>query len=362
MRAALWRTPWILLLWVGLSGCQAALPDLADLAARPQLDASVLLTGGAFVAQPEPRGTQRMPRTFAGAEDQGEALGMGDLASILGRARVFVGLAVDGAPAALRRSLSSADGRGEGSSGEGLRAAMQRAQAGGHDFLLVVERIRDAAVEDRGINDRWPFTLAAWLFALGWLIPDHSYESLARLQLSLRDAHSGERVMSPLLLEPGAVDLNMLERCNAWGFVQSILVPPFWTSTDAAVITGNVRHHSRTQLMVAAARRLKSVEVREALRTAGPVDLDLRRGPRGLVLSAATRVPLRALSLRRRGDTLPAEQVEGLARRFLASVREVGGNYRYEVLLPELGPQALRVLVQTEAAQIRSATFSLEGR
>ena len=29
------------------------------------------------------------------------------------------------------------------------------------------------------MNDRWPFTVAAWLFALGALIPDRTYESRA---------------------------------------------------------------------------------------------------------------------------------------------------------------------------------------
>lgn len=353
-------------LWgLGLfSGCAATgIEEFSSLAAKPSLPCSVLVTGGSFVqappGEPEPGGAGARARTFALAPEGTEAFPLDDLMRSLDLGKVFVAMTRDHAPVESRRRVAGirAD---TASDDEALEATLLRARTAGHDFLLVVERIEDGPVEARGVNDRWPFTLGAWLFALGAFIPDRTYESRARLQVSMRDVYSGRRVFAPILLEAGPVDLNMIERCTWWGFVQSIIVPPFWTSTDDASIVGAVRVESVGRLLIAAVRRLKSAEVRAQLGNSGPAAIEVERTEDGHRVRIDSSEALRAVALRRDGAALAPEVEAAFAQACLRSVESAGERYRYTTSLPPLGPgRLLQVIVQTEAAGLSSTTVDL---
>jgi hypothetical protein len=200
-----------------------------------------------------------------------------------------------------------------------------------------------------------------WLFALGAFVPDRTYESGARLRVSMRDVYSGKWVGQPILVEPGPVDLNMFERCGFMGFVQSVLVPPFWTSIDDPTVVATVRYQSTARLLISLVRRLKSVEVAEQLRTSGPAMIDAQRVGAGWRLSIASTEPLSAVALRLDGQRLPFAQVSDFERRLLESGVRDGAQFKYTstYVLPIPG-RRLQISVQTEGARIRSSTISLE--
>ena len=349
----------------GLCGCTFTQTDeLSALRDRPSLPYSVFVTGGAFVTAGD-SSAGPLARTYDLAGTEPEAFALDRLHTALNEARVFVWTRRDDAPPAVRRVVAEVpQDQDVDPIRPELRQTLDRARRTGHDFLLVVEEILDGPVESRGVNDRWPFTVGAWLFALGALIPDRTYESLAILRVSLVDVYTGHRVKD-LLVEPEEVDLNMIERCGFWGFVQSVLVPPFWTSTDPESIVESVRKVSTQRLLVRLMRRLKSLEVDQVLRNSGPAQISLAPEPGGWRIKVAAKEALSAVALRLDGDSSALDDgfVTKFEKQLLDSQQKDAALYRYDAVcrLPRSG-RLLQVLVQTQAARISSVTWTLGGR
>jgi hypothetical protein len=349
----------------GLTSCVSTTSeDLSSLAAKPALPFSVLITGGGFVDAsaveevPSPLG-----RTYELPGPRVEAFRLARFVATLADAKVFVAMALDNG-AAVGRDTIAATKAEVAPRVASLGATLDRARRDGHDFLLVVEKIIDGPIEYRGVNDRWPFTIAAWLFALGALIPDHTYESRAQLRITMRDAYSGRRVVEPILVESGPVDLNMFERCGFLGFAQSLIIPPFLTSTDPETITESVRAASIQRMLVSAVRRLKSAEVLAALDGSGPASIKILREGRGWKVSVLAKERISAVEIRLDGEPLDAARTEDFETRLLRSQEVAGdtGTYRYTAPWTIRGGRRLQILIQTDAARLSSVTQSLERK
>jgi hypothetical protein len=318
----------------------------------------VLVTGGAFVAPARqtsavgPRG-----RTFAGNGE--EALPLGAVGQLLARARVFVRTTTDPESAERRRLVAAASGAEEPATV--LDDLRERARAAGHDYLLVLERLDDGPVEALGVNRQWPITLTTWLLVgLGALIPDHEYESRASLRASLRDVHDGDAVQE-LVIGASSVDLSLLERSGLWGWVQSILVPPFWVGDDDQRVVENVRAVVEQKLMVGLAQRLKSVDVADRLARDRPAGVQARRVAGGLELDVTARETLSFLRLRLDDRILAADEFDAFHRAFLASRAAEVDGLRYRAVLPaQLRGERLQVMVQTITGRVGSVSLDLE--
>ena len=351
-----------LLLLFGLVACASGPPiDISALAQQDPLPYSVLVTGGAFVRAEPVAGTNGdvLVRTFANVAEDGEGVALAKLTETLQAARVFTVQTTHVADASLRRKLADHEGP-DAMQDAALHAVLAQARRDGHDFLLVVTKVQDGEVRSRGINDRWPFTLGTWLFALGAWIPDRTYESTAKLHTSLRDVHSGRLVFGPTVSEPGPVDLNMFERSSFTGFLQSILVPPFWTSVDSEKVVSEVRDVSIQRLRVALARKMKSADARDRLDNFGPARITVRMVGGVLQVSVDSSEAVSFLRLRVDQKALVGPGVSAFEERLLASVQRQAGRFRYSADLSEpLQGRRLQVLVQTVTASIASKTTDL---
>jgi hypothetical protein len=237
---------------------------------------------------------------------------------------------------------------------------LMQARAAGHDYVLVLERLDDGPVEALGVNGQWPITLTTWLLVgLGALIPDHGYESRASLRASLRDVHGGDAVQE-LVIGASTVDLSLLERAGVWGWIQSILVPPFWVADDDQRVVQNVRAVVEQKLMVCLAQRLKSVDVADRLARSQPAAVNVERIPGGLELDVAARESISFLRLRV-DDRVPADaDFDTFHRAFLASLTLDADTLRYRAVLPTaIRGARLQVLVQTITGRVGSVSIDL---
>jgi hypothetical protein len=350
---------------LGLCACASAPTDIASLAEQDPLPYSVLVTGGAFVRSDAVAGTNGhgdvLARTFGTAADDGEGISLETLTKTLDAARVFVAQTTHAADASLRRKLAAHEDP-EAIQDPALQAVLEQARRDGHDFLLVVSRIQDGDVRPRGINDRWPFTLGTWLLALGAFIPDRTYESTARLHASLRDVRSGRLVFGPTVSEPGPVDLNMFDRCSFGGFVQSILVPPFWTSVSSEKVVKEVRAVSVQRLRVALARKMKSADARDRLANFGPARITVTGSRNAARVAIDSSEALSFARMRVDLKTLRGPKVASFEERLLVSEQRQDGRFRYKAELAEpLQGRRLQVLVQTVTGSSASVTVDLKG-
>ncbi len=333
--------------------------DLLSLATKPALPYSVLVSGGGFVdASATVNSESPLARTFALPGERVEAFPLERFVSRLRDGRVFVSMALDADPGAARETIASTTE--EVAPGVvALRTTLSRARREGHDFLLVVEKIIDGPIDYCGVNDRWPFTCAAWLLALGSVIPDHTYESHAQLRVSMRDVYSGRRVFSGLVVS-GPVNLNMFERCGILGFLQSVIIPPFWTLTDAENIIASVRESSIERILVSAVRRLKSAEARTALDESGPASIQIEREKRVWRVKVSAKEPISAVAVRLDGNLIDATVAEAFERSLLDSRSGGPDEYQYSALWSVSGGRRLQILIETDAARVSSVTQSLK--
>ena len=333
--------------------------DLFSLATKPALPYSVLVSGGGFVdASATVNSESPFARTFALPGESVEAFSLERLVSRMRDGRVFVSMALDAGPVAARETIASTTE--EVAPGvAALRTTLSRARRQGHDFPLVVEKIIDGPIEYRGVNDRWPFTFVAWLFALGSVIPDHTYESHAQLRVSMRDVYSGRRVFSGLVVS-GPVNLNMFERCGILGFLQSLIIPPFWTLTDAENIIDSVREASIERILVSAVRRLKSAEARTALDESGPASIQIEREKRVWRVKVTAKEPISAVAVRLDGNLIDSTVAEAFERSLLDSRSGGPNEYQYSALWSVPGGRRLQILIETDAARVSSVTQSLK--
>lgn len=356
--ACLW-----LLLWLATAGCQATADELQALGSRPTLDLCVLLSGGGFaVATPEPGATFASPavdtspaQAASGPPESPprELLAFASVLEVLQQGKVFHRVASHGdasARWALQEALRVAPGPA------GLAPWLPDASAAGCDLLLVIEELDDGPIDAQGINGRWPVTLVSWLLlGLGAVIPDHTFESRARLRYSLRDLQTGQ-VLHDALLAGGPIDLSLLERSDWLGLLASIVVPPFWVGDDEASVRAAVRQVQQRRLLVAMARDLKSEAVRQRLRERRVAALAVQEvgNRRRVVVEARDSLSLVRLT----APGLAPAAAAAFERELLANLRVLGPGLRYEAWLPELAPGALvQVAVATIRGAVASATF-----
>ncbi len=342
------------------AGCGSSqLADVADLAAEPPLPYSVLVTGGAFVEPAAAAGVAApLQRTFPPLQPLEEVFPLQAVADVLRDGRVFVRVEPDAGAAERRASLARCADAIPMHEGE-LQAMLAAARRDGHDFLLVIERVRDDVIEARGVNGQWPITASVWLLiGLGMLIPDHTYESRAELHVALRDVQTG-RPLYRSVLSGGAVDLSLLERTDALGVVTSILVPPFLVGDDQRVVADTVRRIASLSLLGSLARQLKSRDSESRIASALPVALSVAVDDRGLWVEVEGEDTLSAARLAvdsRAVDRGAAEFEQSL----LASARESDGRWRYRGRLsPVPRGRFLQVLVQTVSGRVASTTVAL---
>lgn len=353
-----WRPALIATAVAVLAACRSPLgADLSVLAGRPALPCSVLVTGGAFVEMSRANANDGpRARTFGSGAD--EAFALSAIGDLLGRARVFVRTATDQRPSAERQGLATASAVQDEAGG--LDEVLRQARVDGHDYLLVLERLDDGPVEALGVNGQWPITLTTWLLVgLGALIPDHAYESRASLRATLRDVHDGQAVQE-LVIGAGSVELSLLERTGAWGWIESILVPPFWVGDDDERVLDMVRPVVQQRLMVGLAQRLKSVDVADRLARRQPAVPALHRRGDGLELEVVARESLSFLRLRVDDYVLAGADFEAFHRALLASRTADGDRLRYRAFLGTVpGGHRLQVLMQTITGRAGSVSFDL---
>jgi hypothetical protein len=361
--------PWVLLAAIAASGCVSTGDELAGLGEQPPLDAAVLVTGGAFLAAGAGRdGTFAEPEPDAGGDPAGEGdaateprevIPIAAVVDVLQRSQVFQRVGVDPDPRHRARASQLMLARG---SDEAFTAFLARARADGFDYLLVVEELRDGPIEMQGTNSRWPVTFATWiLLGVGMLIPDRTFESRARLRVTLRELQTGRELHDPLLVA-GPLELALVERSDFLGVVTSIVVPPFWVGDDPETVRSAVRDVTQRRLLVQLARELKSETVRQRMRDRMPAELALTETDAGCIVTVRSDEALGVARLRG-GPSLGDAAADAFARALLASVQLDGGRYRYAATLPPAvdGTQ-VQVLVGTLRGAVASATFAPRAR
>ncbi len=352
------RALWLLLAATA-AGCVSTGDELVRLAEQPPVDGAVLVTGGAFLA-PAPGGAG----TFAGPEHVGEegvvreVIPIAAVVDVLRRSAAFQHVDVDPDPVHRERAsrLMLADG-----SDDAFAAFLARARADGFDFLLVVEELQDGPIEMQGTNERWPVTFATWiLLGVGALIPDRTFESRAKLRVTLRELQTGRELHDPLLVA-GPLELALVERTDFLGILTSIVVPPFWVGDDAEVVRQSVRETTERRLLLQLARELKSETVRQRLRDRLPAELALVEHDGGSTVTVSADEALSTARLRA-GPQLGDAAADAFARTLLASVQVDNGRYRYEARLPPAANGTrVQVLVATLRGGVASATFAPRG-
>jgi hypothetical protein len=352
MRPA-WQALLLFVLATG-PGCRSApATDLPGLAERPPLPCSVLVSGGAFVEPP--RGMRDAgPRARTFADDGGEAFALETLAQVLRRGRVFVRAGADGQDSARRRHIAAA------SDARALADLLQAARDAGHDHVLIVERVDDGPIEALGINGQWPITLTTWLLVgLGAVIPDHAYESRAALRASLRDAHDGH-VVQELVVGASTVELSLLERTGFWGWVQSLIVPPFWVGDDEARVVAQVRPVVQQRLSIGLAQRLKSVDVADRVTRDQPASVQVERTSGGLAFVVLAQETISFLRVRVDDEAVAGLAFEAFHRELLASHTPADAALRYAAVLPlPAHGKRMQVLVQTISGRVGSLSLDL---
>ncbi|MEM7203697.1 MAG: hypothetical protein AAF628_25760 [Planctomycetota bacterium] len=336
--------------------------DLRDLAAEPPLPYSVLVTGGAFLefavgaAEPPPLG-----RTYRPEEGLAEAVSLEQVRDVLATANVFVQAAGHEVGSPLRQAMADLEGP-VGADDTELQRLLSSARSAGHDLLVVVEGLRDAPIVRRGVNGQWPITASVWLLmGLGMLIPDHTYESGAELDLAVRDVYSGRELYTGFI-RPGEVDLALIDRTDVWGLISSIIVPPFWVGDDVGAVETKVRDTTTGRLLVSVARSLKSRDVRRQIEAQLPAVLSFTTDGEDALVEVDAAESLSAVRVRSDGTVLDTTAAENFMRELLGSEQQETTRrrwaYRGRLPLAEVGSR-LQVSVQTVFGRAASATVLL---
>jgi hypothetical protein len=354
----------LVLVWAGLlllcGACVTPADEVRGLAEQAPLDCAVLLTGGAWLgAAPGVRGTFAAANDSPAGQAPVEVIPIDAVADVLVRGNVFQRVAVDPDPARRARARTLLNTRTADSEFE---AFLAQARADGYDYVLVVEELQDGPIDEQGTNGRWPVTFATWLLlGVGMFIPDRTFESRAKLHVTLREVQMG-RVIHVCLLVAGPVELALTERSDFWGLVSSILVPPFWVGDNGDSVTSAVRWTTERRLLLSLARELKSELARKNLRDLSPATFALRQDASGFVVTVESFEALTVARLRKERDADDA-LVAQFGERLLASVESIGPRFRYTAHLPDsVVGQRVQVLVGTLRGGIASATFRPGGQ
>lgn len=337
-----------------------------SLSEQAPLPYSVLVAGGGVVdAPPElaATATRAYGRTFA-AFDGAVVVAAHEVATALRTARVFARADVDerldeGLGRRLREVLDVLP-----PDDPQVRELLARARAGGHDYVLVVQRVVDGGIEEWGVNERWPLTAATWLLVgLGALVQDHTFESRASLEAALFDVEEG-RLVYRAVGAGAVVELALFGRGNLWSFVQSIVVPPFLVASRQEDVVESVRVATVPRLVAALARELKGVTCRRAIAERARVAIEVEfDGPRAVVRTRAFE-GLGSVALRVDGEVLTGAAAIEFARALLDAQREVEGQGVVAEAALALRSDAdfLQVLVRTVTGVVASTTWEVPRR
>lgn len=341
----------------------------ATLAAAPPLPYRIALVGGAFlppsvrddvgfVPEPTPGGRQIYSRTYP--TGVAEPISFETIRDLLVRGRAATTLLPGAAGEEERERLAAAGA-------EELRAAREVAAGNGADLMLVIEGLEEGPVEMHGVTGQWPVTTVAWLLVgLGMFIPDHRFESKVRLIASLRDVHS-DRVLVPIGVVPGTMDLALVSRARFLGILASLIVPPTLVANSVDKVVRVVRQDGDRRLLLRLLARLKDSETLEMIRARLPMRLTLRAVAKRTVeveLESVQEVQNLAIEIVQadgRLGPLAADPADAFRRSFVGSVRKSDNAWRYTSRLGGLDAGAeVRVLVQSVAGQRVSSTIRLE--
>ncbi|MDA0373290.1 MAG: hypothetical protein O2865_05865, partial [Planctomycetota bacterium] len=255
----------VLSLLLGASCAGFPANDVVGIADQAPLPYSVFVTGGSFLEVESLAAERPVPRTFP-ADGGVELIRLAEIGDAMTAGRVFVRTVVDTDRAADARSRVAGQRADLPLDKDAdFSALLEEARAAGHDFLVVVQRLADGPIEDYGVNDRWPLTASLWvLVGLGIFIPDHTFESRATLQAGVYEVQTG-RLVHRAVGAAGPVDLSLVDRGSAIGFLQSIIIPPFWVATDDDRLVERVGRSTVQRLVSGLARQLKSPACRQDL-------------------------------------------------------------------------------------------------
>ena len=356
------------LLGLGLAACAATPAEVNRLAKLPPLPYRIAVVGGGFLpaaqrnAPAVPGEGQILSRLWE--PGQVEPIAFDRIVDTLRRGRTASSLLLPptetSETAALRERLAGGDGAA-------FDSARKRAETQGADLVLLIEGVRDGPVRFLGVTGEWPITTVAWLMVgLGVFIPDHRYEANVRLFASLRDVHSGRRLMT-LRVSPTPVTLALARRTDFLGLVTSIVVPPSLVGSDEESVVAALRSDCDDLIPIALLARLKDAETLDTLRAAMPIDLRLgAEGRSAIRISVSSGHELQELSIEKHGDqgaeALSEARIAEFRRALLGSRKREGERFVYEAVLGELARDGeYRVLLQDAAGQRTSSTIRLGG-
>ncbi len=350
--------------FVCLISCQStANTDFSELAKRPALPYAVHVTGGAFLSGVETVAGSPLSSTFAGEGDEPamEALGLAEMVDALRSARVFSHIDEDRSGQDFRHQLSAL-GAAMDLNDPAMRDYLSSVRASGADYLLVVQGLQDAPVVDRGINDRWPATLALWLLVgLGAIIPDHSYETTATLEIALREVQTGQLIPGTRqVLSGGPLELSLVSRGSSWWWLKMILIPPFWIGSDEAEVARKMREDTSRRLMFSMARVLKDATLEQALRDHEAAQAVCIRSENGLLVQVSAKESLSFLRLRLDSAPLAGPLFDAFERDLIASESLSGEGFLYSAEwagAPASG--RLQIRAQTVGGRVASTTIEL---
>lgn len=335
--------------------------DVVGIADQAPLPYSVFVTGGSFLEIESLAAERPVARTFP-AEGGVELIPLGEIGRALAAGRVFARTVVDSDRAADARSRFAGQRADLPLDTDAdFPALLEEARAAGHDFLVVVQRLADGPIEDYGVNDRWPLTASLWvLVGLGIFIPDHTFESRATLQAGVYEVQTG-RLVHRAVGAAGPVDLSLVDRGSAIGFLQSIVIPPFWVATDDDRLVERVGRSTVQRLVSGLARQLKSPACRQDLAEGARARIEILPG--GGEVRVRSDEPLGAAALRVDGVAVDADR-SSFARDLLASEEDDGaGGFLYTGSTLGAGDgRFLQVLVRTLSGEVASVTFDREQR
>lgn len=342
------------------AGC-AGIPanDVVGIADQAPLPYSVFVTGGSFLEVDSGAAERAVPRTFT-FESGDELIPLQEIGDALATGRVFVRTVVDATrSAAARGQVASQRADLPLDADAVFPELLAEARAAGHDFVVVVQRVSDGPIEDYGVNDRWPLTASLWvLVGLGIFIPDHTFESRATLQAGVYEVQTG-RLVHRAVGAAGPVDLSLVDRGSALGFLQSVVIPPFWVATDEGRLVERVGRSTVQRLVSGLARQLKSPACRQDLAEDARARIEFLPGGAVRVRSSE---PLGAAALR--VDGIATDSRAGFALELLQSeADEVGAGFVYTADVSGVRDgRFLQVLVRTVSGEVASVTFDREGR
>ncbi|MCB9917483.1 MAG: hypothetical protein H6832_03680 [Planctomycetes bacterium] len=250
---------------------------------------------------------------------------------------------------------------GDAAALELARRASAEAEA---DLMLVIEGLRDGPVQSLGVTGQWPITTVAWLLAgIGLFVPDHRFESKAKLRASLVDVATGRALSARLIVVPGTLDLSLVDRSDFVGILTSILVPPSLVGNDVEKVVRAVRDDGADRIVLGLLAKLKDPELLDALRTDAPMTVEARLDESFVEVAVRGEQEIQDVFVRTYDSVgLPRDEDVEALRRFRQSLLESGERGEHDVRYRARfrlrgGDDEVRIVVQDLAGQRASTSL-----